>query len=145
MTQAQGTNSTAGVAMYRKLGVQSEVETASPHRLIQMLLDGAMGKIAIARGNLNNGDIAGKGANISWAISIIGGLRTSLDLKGGGEIAENLDRLYDYMNQQLVMANLHNDADKLNEVYELLGELRAGWDGIKPLANGAPADIPASA
>ncbi|NNM01577.1 MAG: flagellar protein FliS, partial [Gammaproteobacteria bacterium] len=57
----------------------------------------------------------------------------------------NLDQLYDYMNRQLVFANLHNDVEKLNEVYELLGEIRAGWDGIKPISAGSEADIPASA
>ncbi len=141
-TSTRGTSAT-GISAYQKLGVQSEIESASSHRLIQMLLDGALSKIAIARGCLERGETSGKCQNISWAISIIDGLRASLNVEAGGEIAANLSELYQYMNQQLVVANLNNDGSKLEEVHQLLTEIHAGWDGISGQFDGEK--IPESA
>lgn len=121
----------AALETYRKVGIQSEVETASPHRLIQMLLDGALTRIAAARGHMQRGDLAGKGENIGWSISIISGLKGSLNLEAGGKIAGNLDRLYDYMLNCLSEANINNDVSKLDEVSELLGQISSGWQGIR--------------
>ncbi|MCK5386289.1 MAG: flagellar export chaperone FliS, partial [Gammaproteobacteria bacterium] len=85
------------VQQYNRVGVSSSVEAASPHRLIEMLMNGALEKIAFAKGYMERGNISEKGGHISWAISIVEGLRASLDLEKGGEIAQNLDDLYDYM------------------------------------------------
>lgn len=119
-----------GAAQYRKVDVQSNIETASPHKLIQMLLDGALGKIQLARSLMEQRQVAAKGEQIAWALSIIEGLKGALDLEAGGEIAANLDALYDYMMRRLVLANLDNDPAILDEVTRLLGEVRAGWNGI---------------
>jgi flagellar protein FliS len=97
-----------------------------------MLLDGALDKISIANGHMKRGEVAQKGAHISWAISIIEGLRTSLNIESGGELAGNLDRLYEYASQRLVEANLRNDPALLDEVQGLLAEVRAGWQDIQP-------------
>ena len=86
---------------YGQVGAQSGVESASPHWLIQMLMEGALSRIAKAGANIKRREIALKGENISWAISIIEGLRSSLDHSHGGEIAGNLERLYDYMIRRL--------------------------------------------
>jgi len=115
---------------YKQVGVQSGIESASPHRLIQMLMAGALEKISAAKGFMARGEIGPKGEQIGWAISIIDGLRVSLDKSVGGELVDNLDALYDYMSQQLVLANMNNDIDLLNEVASLLSEIKAGWDGI---------------
>ncbi len=115
---------------YAATAVQSALEGASPHRLIQMLLDGALDKIAVARGCLERGDPAGKGRHVSWAISIVSGLRASLDRERGGEIAANLDALYDYMERRLVEANRQNDAAILDEVAGLLRQIKEAWDAI---------------
>jgi len=115
---------------YKQVGVQSGIESASPHRLIQMLMAGALEKMSAAKGFMTRGEIAPKGEQIGWAISIIDGLRVSLDKSVGGELVENLDALYDYMTQQLVLANMNNDIDLLNEVASLMKEIKAGWDGI---------------
>lgn len=124
---------------YRKVGVQAGITDATPHRLIQMLLDGAMEKISTAKGLMAHGMLAEKGRMVSWAISIIGGLRASLNLEEGGEIARNLDALYDYMERRLVDANLHNDAAILDEVLNLLREIKQGWDAIpESYKNGRP-------
>jgi len=116
---------------YARLGLRTDIETASPHRLILLLLDGALEKLRTARLAMQRGNIAAKGSNISWAMSIIDGLRASLDLQRGGQIAANLDALYDYMNRTLVGANLRNEIERVEEVERLLGEIRAGWKGIE--------------
>jgi len=115
---------------YKQVGVQSGIESASPHRLIQMLMAGALEKISAAKGFMNRGEIGPKGEQIGWAISIIDGLRVSLDKNMGGELVENLDALYEYMGQRLLTANISNDVEALNEVANLMTEIKAGWDGI---------------
>ena len=121
----------AGAAQYRKVGVQSDVETATPHKLIEMLLDGALSKLHLARGLMEQKQIAAKGEQISWALAIIDGLKAALDLTAGGEVAANLDALYDYLMRRLVVANLDNDVAVLDEVARLLNEIRLGWNGIR--------------
>ena len=127
---------------YKQTGVQAGAY-ASPHRLIQMLIDGALDKISAAKGFMQRGQIAEKGSYISWAISIIAGLRTSLDAQKGGEIAANLEALYDYMERKLVIANSRNDQAALDEVIKLLREVKEAWDGIpdqiKQPGTGTPA------
>lgn len=117
-------------SQYNKVGTQSGVEQANPHQLIQMLMAGALEKISIAKGHMARGNVAEKGRHISWAITIIGGLQSSLDMEKGGEIAENLNRLYHYMSSQLLQANLQNSPEILDEVTALMKNIKAGWDGI---------------
>lgn len=116
---------------YAKVGVEVAVESADPHHLILMLFDGAISAIALAKFQMLNTQIPEKGANISKAISIItDGLKASLDMKAGGELAERLDALYDYMAQRLIWANLKNETGPLDEVSGLLTELRDAWAQI---------------
>lgn len=115
---------------YHQIDERLGVEGASPHRLIQLLLGGALSRIATAQGFIKRKEIAKKGQQISAAISIIEGLRASLDRQKGGQVAANLERLYDYMSRRLVQANLKNDLAMLGEVHGLLREIKAGWDGI---------------
>ena len=119
-----------GIGEYNQVGVSSGVEQASPHRLIQMLMDGAIEKVAMAKGFMERGEVALKGSHISWAISIIEGLRASLDKNAGGEIADNLDDLYDYMIRRLARSNVENNADLLDEVLSLLRSIKGSWDEI---------------
>lgn len=123
-------NSRSAVNHYSQVDTYSAVSGADPHRLVLMLMDGALGKIATARGGMERRDIAAKGEAIGQAISIIDGLRTSLDMEAGGEIALNLDSLYDYMERRLTEANIHNDVSILEEVAGLLGEIRGAWQAI---------------
>ena len=122
--------SRGGMSEYKKVDTQSGVAFADPHRLIQMLMEGALDKIAIAKGCLERNDIAGKGSHISWAISIIDGLRMSLDKTAGGDIAQNLDDLYDYMGRRLLQANIKSDPAMLDEVASLIREIKSAWDAI---------------
>lgn len=123
-------NAIFAMKQYRQVSVHSGVVGASPHRLVQMLMEGALEKIALAKGHMANNNIASKGENISKAIAIVGGLQGSLNIDEGGGIAENLSNLYDYMTNRLVIANLHNDEAILDEVAGLMVEIKMGWDGI---------------
>jgi len=120
----------SGMQQYKKMSVQGGVDSATPHRLIQMLMEGVLEKIATAKLHMEKNEPAKKGENISMAISIIDGLRVSLDKSAGGEIAQNLDDLYDYMERILLQANLRNDASLLDEVSGLLNEIKSAWDAI---------------
>jgi flagellar protein FliS len=115
---------------YRKVDAHGSVQDADPHRLIQMLFRGALDRVAAARGCIANGDVAGKGEQIGKAISIIGGLRDSLDLERG-DLARQLDELYDYMGRRLLLANLHGDVALLDEVTALLTPLASAWDQVR--------------
>lgn len=125
-------NARSAVSAYAKVGVESGVAAADPHKLILMLYQGALLSIASAKNSMLRKDIPAKGKSISQAISIISdGLRASLDLKVGGELALNLSDLYDYMAKRLVIANLNNDPAILEEVSGLLLELRGAWESIR--------------
>jgi flagellar protein FliS len=118
---------------YAQISVNGTVAAASPHKLIAMLFEGALLSIATARGHMQRKEIAAKGMAISKAISIIDeGLRISLDMKAGGDLAEKLDALYEYMSHRLFVANLKNEIDILDEVAGLLNELKDAWIQIDP-------------
>jgi flagellar protein FliS len=130
-------NPRSAVQQYNSVGAQSASAETNPHRLVQMLMEGALDKMAMAKGCMSRGSVAEKGGYISMAISIINGLRASLDKSAGGEIAQNLDDLYDYMERRLLQANLENDVAKVDEVGRLMAEIKSGWDGIAPAAKSA--------
>ncbi len=115
---------------YNSVSVSSGVEDATPHRLVQMLMEGALDKMAAAKGHMIRNEPAEKGRYISWAISIISGLQSSLDMEAGGEISRNLDDLYDYMVRRLGEAGATNDPAILDEVSSLLLEVKSAWDVI---------------
>ncbi len=115
---------------YKQVEVDAGVLAASPHKLILLLFDGAIQAIARARFHMEHKDIAGKGKAVSQGISIIGGLNGCLDKEAGGSIAENLSALYEYMNYRLMQANVINDVGGLDEVTNLLTELRDAWDAV---------------
>jgi flagellar protein FliS len=125
-----------GLDQYNQNAVQTGVDTASPHRLIQMLLEGALDKIAVAKGHMERGDIQPKGAQIGAAISILEGLKASLDKDKGGEIAQNLEDLYIYMARRLFEAHARNDPASLDEVSDLLKQVKEAWDAIADQATG---------
>ena len=118
-------------AAYRKVGLETQLDSASPHKLIVMLFDGALVAVSKAQHCMENKEIAEKGKSISKAIDIIAnGLQASLDIQSGGEIAAQLDALYEYMGQRLLHANLRNDVAALKEVSALLMELKSAWEKI---------------
>ena len=119
-----------GAAEYQNLDIRSRVEAASPHRLIQLMMERVLAKVGVAKSHLENRNIAEKGNSIGDAIQIINGLQVSLNHKADSSLAGNFDALYDYMQRRLLEANLHNDAGALDEVAGLMRELKEAWDAI---------------
>ncbi|HYJ41024.1 MAG TPA: flagellar export chaperone FliS [Steroidobacteraceae bacterium] len=117
----------AKLAAYRSTAVHSGVDAADPHRLIVMMMDGALERIATARGMMNHGGGAEKAQLLHRAVAIIDELRNCLDFNAGGELAKNLDSLYEYMCQRIMQANANNKPEWLDEVSRLLGEIRSAW------------------
>lgn len=119
-------------SMYRKLSVETETLTADPYRLILMLFEAAASAIAEARLHMESGNIAKKGLCLSKALEIISnGLKVSVDREAGGQLAEQLIALYDYMCTRLLHANLRNDLGALDEVAGLLNEIHSAWIEIR--------------
>jgi flagellar protein FliS len=118
----------AKLAAYRSTSVHSGLEASDPQRLIVMMMDGALERIATARGLMSHGQSSAEKAQLLHrAVAIIDELRNSLNFKAGGEIAGNLDALYEYMCQRIMQANASNKPEWLDEVSRLLGEIRSAW------------------
>ncbi|KPY36720.1 MULTISPECIES: flagellar export chaperone FliS [Pseudomonas] len=124
-------NPMLALRQYQKIGSQAQTSEASPHRLVQMLMEGGLDRIAQAKGAMSRKEIANKGIFISKAIGIVGGLRDGLDLeKEPTEALIRQDKLYHYMMTRLAEANAHNDQKMLDEVAGLLITVKEGWDAI---------------
>ncbi|MDR1462965.1 MAG: flagellar export chaperone FliS [Azoarcus sp.] len=118
---------------YADIDRESDIATASPHRLIVLLFEGAETAINVARVHAEKGNIAERGASLSKAIDIISnGLKVSLDMRKGGELSARLSALYDYMVSRLLWANMKNDIAAMREVLTLLGEIHGAWSQIDP-------------
>src|SRR5262245_37847038 len=115
------------LAAYRSTSAHAGVAAADPHGLIVMLMDGALERIATARGMMAHGNNPEKAQLLTRAVAIIDELRNSLNVKAGGSLAANLDALYEYMCTRLVQANASNKPELLDEVSRLLNEIRAAW------------------
>ena len=136
----------SGAAAYQKTGQQSGVLDADPHRLIQLLYQGALDNLAKARGFMERKDFEAKGQVINKAIEIIGSLQGVLDHEQGGEIAANLDRLYTYMLERIFEASRSNQVEIVDEVTAILREIKSGWDEIREqYVTTSMTDVPDSA
>jgi flagellar protein FliS len=121
-----------GSQQYRSMSAQGNLAEASPYQVVQVMLDATVSRIAEASGHLERGEVAAKGEKIGKALQIIEALMLGLDKERGGDLAQNLERLYDYASRTLLKANLENRSDLLKEVISLLREIKLGWDGIAP-------------
>ncbi len=122
---------TKGAKEYSQVGLQTEVMEADPHKLIQLLLEGALTRLAMAKKFIEEKNYESRNEKIGSAIDILCALQESLDHERGGDISSNLERLYDYMTRRLFDANRLNDQEPVNEVMSLLLEIKAGWEGIR--------------
>jgi flagellar protein FliS len=128
-----------GISAYKKTDLEIGVMAANPHKLVVMLFEGAKVAIASASRHMRHGETAAKGICISKAISIVDeGLKASLDMTAGGDLAQKLAALYEYMSGRLLQANLANEIALLSEVYGLLGDLQHAWESIGGMASVAP-------
>lgn len=119
---------------YSSMGANTSIESASPHRLTQLLYIGALDRIARAKGHMQRQEVAEKGEALSKAIAIVEGLRVSLDHSVNNELTHNLNDLYEYIKFRLMEANIQGDEAMLDEASSLLSELKSAWDQI-------PADL----
>jgi flagellar protein FliS len=118
------------LAEYHSVATHGGVAAADPHRLVLMLMDGALERLAQARACISHevgADSNRQSDLIQAAIAILDELRAGLDLEGGGTLATHLDDLYDYMTRQLVRANLQQHPESIGEIAHLLNEIRAAW------------------
>lgn len=117
---------------YQRINVETSMHTIDQHQLVSLLYEGVLSSIAAARGALARGDVLTKCNSVSKAVRIIEeGLMTALDREAGGELAQNLEALYDYSLRRLLLANAHNDDAMLAEVAHLFEPIAQGWNQIK--------------
>ena len=126
------------LSQYQQVNIAAAVEGASPHRLVQMLMEDCLRQMAAARGAIARGDIAAKGVAIGKAIDIVAGLRGSLNKEVESSLPQQLDDLYDYMQGCLLRANIESSDALLEEVAGLMRTVKEGWDGIAQSAAPAP-------
>jgi flagellar protein FliS len=122
-----------GAGAYQQVRSRGGVESADPHGLITLLMDGALERIVQARGHMQRSEIAAKGEAISRCIKIIGGLRDSLERKVDPVLVDRLDSLYEYMSRRLLQANVRDDTAILDEVSNLLSQVRDSWVKVSPV------------
>ncbi|WP_404417384.1 flagellar export chaperone FliS [Marinospirillum sp.] len=121
-----------GAAQYAQgTSREAEVMDASPYRLIQILMEALMGRLAATKGAIERGDAMAKTQAGGRAQAIITELRTSLDYEKGQDVAITLNSLYDYMGRRLVQAMAAEDPKMVEEVINLMKPVKEGWDGIK--------------
>jgi flagellar protein FliS len=135
-----------GAKAYSKLGLETDVITGEPHRLILMLFDGALLCIQQGKSHLAAKRIAQKCQAISTAIEIVDmGLRASVDPVPDPEFASRLLGLYRYITMRLLQANLRSDIKALDEAAKILGDLRGAWMQIAPVGSGGSPLSPSAA
>jgi flagellar protein FliS len=128
-----------GAAAYKKVDIDTGVQSADPHQLVLMLYDGAIEAAKLAKVHLAKGEIADKGRALGKAVRIVDeGLKASVDQRAGGALATQLVALYEYLTMRLLQANLRNDAAALDEVIRLLDDLRGAWLQIRAAAEAVP-------
>lgn len=117
----------SGFDAYQQVEVEAKAAAASPYQLVLMLVDGFMDNLTRAEGHMDANRLKEKGESIGKCIDIIGGLNSALDMRQGGELAQQMNQLYDFCTMRLFEASVHNDAGKLAEVRSIMGNIQQGW------------------
>lgn len=115
---------------YRSIDLESRAATASPYQLVLVLFDGLLDELARARGHIENKRYQQKGQSLEKCMNIINGLNSALDYDNGGELVQGLSRLYEYCIYRLSDVSVSLSLEGLDEVVQLVGVLREGWDGV---------------
>jgi flagellar secretion chaperone FliS len=119
-----------GIKAYKAVGIKDDLAIADPHRVIQLLMQGALENLAKAKGCIERKDFAGKSSTLSKGITIISSLQSCLDMDASLEISDNLASLYDFMVNHLILASRENSIEKIADVMELLLTIKSAWDQI---------------
>lgn len=119
-----------GIKAYKSVGIKDDLAVADPHRVIQLLMQGALENMAKAKGAIERKDFANKGQTIGKAISIISALRSSLDMSVAGDISGNLADLYEFMIDHLTLASRDQSVSKVDDVIEIMLTIKSAWDQI---------------
>jgi flagellar secretion chaperone FliS len=135
----------SSLAAYQSVAALGSVAQADPHKLVQMLFDAAAERMVTARACIERGDITRKAQLLHSCVVLIAELRGSLNLVDGGELAQNLSNLYEYMVRQILLANVENDANKVAAVLGLLNDIRGAWVAIGPEVRKTEQSQPVSA
>lgn len=133
------------LAAYRSVSAQGAVADADPHALVLTVMDATLARLATARACIEHREIRRKAGLLHSSVILIAELRGSLDLKNGGQLAQNLSDLYEYMTRRLIHANLNDDVAAVGEVASLLGEVREAWAAMPPQVRQAPSRVTTSA
>lgn len=121
-----------GAHAYSRMGVESGVMAASPLQVIIMLYERSISLLRESKIHIEHGNMEGKGVALSKVIDIINnGLSLALDRSVNPEVADNLSSLYEYLVTSLILANRHNDVDKIDKAIEVLDELCSGWKAVQ--------------
>jgi flagellar protein FliS len=116
---------------YKRVGLETSVDSADPHHLVCLLFDALKTTLYASRVAMESGDISTKVTKISSAMRILDeGLKAPLNLEEGGQIAQNLDALYDYCINRLALANARNDVKIIDEIMALIEPVASGWKQI---------------
>ncbi len=121
----------SGAQQYKQVNVTSEALDADPHRLIQLLMEAALTRMAQAKGAMERNDMEAKASLLGRVTDILQTLQLNLDHNSGGEVAKNLEKLYDYMLRRLMEATSQNNLAMVDEVMALLLTVKSGWDSIR--------------
>lgn len=119
-----------GINAYKSVGVKSDLAVADPHRVIQLLMQGSLENMALAKGAIERKDFVVKSKSVSKAMTIIAALQNSLDMDVGGEVSENLWSLYDFMVNHLMQASRESSVAKIDDVMEIMLKIKSAWDQI---------------
>ena len=119
-----------GIKAYKSVGIKDDLAVADPHRVIQLLMQGALENMAKAKGAMDRKDFAEKSRTVSKAMSIISALQHTLDMDVGGEVSQNLWSLYDFMVNHLMQASRESSPAKVDDVIEIMIKIKSGWDAI---------------
>ncbi|MDW6093512.1 flagellar export chaperone FliS [Vibrio rhizosphaerae] len=115
---------------YKKVSVDSQLSAASPHKVVQMLMAGAIERLIQGKAAMIQGNIPVKGERLGKALDIIISLRSCLSMEDGGDIARNLDQLYEFVITQITQANHLNEPEMLDDVIDIIREIKSAWDQI---------------
>ncbi|MDA9557526.1 flagellar export chaperone FliS [Vibrio sp.] len=115
---------------YKKVSVDSQLSAASPHKIVHMLMSGAIERLIQGKAAMEQGNIPVKGERLGKALDIIISLRGCLSMEDGGDVAKNLDQLYEFMITQITVSNKENTPETLNDIIDILREIKSAWEQI---------------